>query len=172
MRTFGEYPPLALGVPPPASIDTPVPVAGGRLPLSPAGNGRQAVRVWLSGGTCGLITAGFVYVLMLAGSLGFLGQVDVGKPLHVLQFLVLNVLLAMAMWAHLATMLTDPGAIPALPKEQLVDRIPRSSPRLMNGEWVTSCHVCNCYKPERAHHCSSCGRCIRRMDHHCPCKKQ
>ncbi|CAD26994.1 similarity to HYPOTHETICAL TRANSMEMBRANE PROTEINS YN66_yeast [Encephalitozoon cuniculi GB-M1] len=29
------------------------------------------------------------------------------------------------------------------------------------------CRRCNNYKPERAHHCSSCGYCIKKMDHHC-----
>jgi len=30
------------------------------------------------------------------------------------------------------------------------------------------CKKCMAPKPERAHHCSSCGRCILKMDHHCP----
>ncbi|EGG22480.1 cell cycle regulator with zn-finger domain protein [Cavenderia fasciculata] len=29
------------------------------------------------------------------------------------------------------------------------------------------CTKCNQQKPERAHHCSSCKKCILRMDHHC-----
>lgn len=29
------------------------------------------------------------------------------------------------------------------------------------------CRRCNNFKPERAHHCSMCGHCIRKMDHHC-----
>jgi ribosomal protein L40E len=30
------------------------------------------------------------------------------------------------------------------------------------------CQKCQCYKPPRAHHCRVCGRCVLRMDHHCP----
>jgi palmitoyltransferase ZDHHC2/15/20 len=29
------------------------------------------------------------------------------------------------------------------------------------------CQKCKRYKPERAHHCSACGCCILKMDHHC-----
>ncbi|KDN46962.1 zf-DHHC-domain-containing protein [Tilletiaria anomala UBC 951] len=30
------------------------------------------------------------------------------------------------------------------------------------------CAKCNGPKPDRAHHCSTCGICVLRMDHHCP----
>ncbi|KAF7364839.1 Palmitoyltransferase [Mycena venus] len=33
------------------------------------------------------------------------------------------------------------------------------------GKW---CRKCWGPKPERAHHCSICGRCVLKMDHHCP----
>ena len=32
---------------------------------------------------------------------------------------------------------------------------------------VRYCHQCKVFKPDRCHHCSSCGRCILRFDHHC-----
>lgn len=30
------------------------------------------------------------------------------------------------------------------------------------------CKKCQCTKPDRSHHCSTCGRCVLKMDHHCP----
>lgn len=36
-----------------------------------------------------------------------------------------------------------------------------------NGE-LRFCKKCQSRKPDRAHHCSSCRRCVLKMDHHCP----
>ncbi|XP_065296239.1 palmitoyltransferase ZDHHC20-B-like [Dermacentor albipictus] len=33
---------------------------------------------------------------------------------------------------------------------------------------VRYCEPCGLVKPDRSHHCSSCRRCILKMDHHCP----
>jgi len=30
------------------------------------------------------------------------------------------------------------------------------------------CRKCAAYKPDRSHHCSTCGRCTLQLDHHCP----
>ncbi|XBW34723.1 hypothetical protein QEN19_000290 [Hanseniaspora menglaensis] len=34
--------------------------------------------------------------------------------------------------------------------------------------WKTYCVKCKIYKPERAHHCKTCNKCIVAFDHHCP----
>jgi hypothetical protein len=36
-----------------------------------------------------------------------------------------------------------------------------------NGQY-RRCDGCEVFKPDRCHHCSICGQCILRMDHHCP----
>eukprot|EP00978_Attheya_sp_CCMP212_P008321 scaffold19579_cov52-Attheya_sp.AAC.5 len=36
------------------------------------------------------------------------------------------------------------------------------------GKGRRLCRRCNSFKPQRAHHCSICKRCIVKMDHHCP----
>ncbi|XP_003389771.1 PREDICTED: palmitoyltransferase ZDHHC6-like [Amphimedon queenslandica] len=35
-------------------------------------------------------------------------------------------------------------------------------------EYLQYCDICQAYKAPRSHHCSSCGRCVLKMDHHCP----
>lgn len=34
-------------------------------------------------------------------------------------------------------------------------------------KFLNNCNRCKCVKPPRTHHCSQCGRCVLRMDHHC-----
>lgn len=33
---------------------------------------------------------------------------------------------------------------------------------------IRFCPKCKCIKPDRAHHCSICGQCVLKFDHHCP----
>ena len=35
----------------------------------------------------------------------------------------------------------------------------------LTGRW---CKQCQLPKPPRAHHCKSCGKCVLKLDHHCP----
>ena len=44
---------------------------------------------------------------------------------------------------------------------------PSSMESSMNAE-CDPCRICNIIKPLRAKHCFTCGRCVRRFDHHCP----
>ena len=39
--------------------------------------------------------------------------------------------------------------------------------RSIQGE-VRYCSECSHVKPDRTHHCSVCGQCVLKMDHHCP----
>ncbi|PAA67806.1 hypothetical protein BOX15_Mlig003896g5 [Macrostomum lignano] len=36
------------------------------------------------------------------------------------------------------------------------------------GRFIRLCDSCQLIKPDRAHHCSTCGVCLLKMDHHCP----
>ena len=37
----------------------------------------------------------------------------------------------------------------------------------LKKKFFRECVICQTVKPPRTHHCSKCGRCVMRMDHHC-----
>merc|ERR1719382_997729 len=39
---------------------------------------------------------------------------------------------------------------------------------LDKGDFKQVCVVCRARKRMRSHHCKDCGRCVDRLDHHCP----
>lgn len=82
------------------------------------------------------------------------------------------------------TIFADPGSVPReppwLPEEaETVDidaqakspSITKSRNRLHEAKQTGErrfCKWCQTYKPDRCHHCRTCGRCVLKMDHYCP----
>ncbi|MBN3325883.1 ZDHC3 Palmitoyltransferase, partial [Atractosteus spatula] len=112
---------------------------------------------------CGVITwllvvyAEFVVVfVMLLPSKSLAYSVFNGALFNGLAFLALA--------SHCRAMLTDPGAVPkGNATKEFIESL-----QLKPGQVVYKCPKCCSIKPDRAHHCSVCKRCIRKMDHHCP----
>lgn len=115
------------------------------------------------------------------------GGSDTGVALLVL--VGFHVLLFMLLWCYFSVVVTDPGSIPqqwtpASSSEDLESEtvplalaagqpgggisLPTSVVQItpLSPE-VRFCKKCSQYKPPRCHHCSVCGRCILKMDHHC-----
>lgn len=75
-------------------------------------------------------------------------------------------------WSYTTAVFTPPGSTTndsgysTLPTHEA----PRTASTLTvksNGE-MRFCKKCQARKPDRAHHCSTCRRCVLKMDHHCP----
>jgi rRNA maturation endonuclease Nob1 len=67
-------------------------------------------------------------------------------------------------------MCTDPGAVPkdAKPLPDDMEENDYEASYDKHEKYKKYCRKCKAFKPHRAHHCSICGRCIIKMDHHCP----
>jgi len=85
-------------------------------------------------------------------------------------YLIINCLLVLVLICAYKAVTIDAGKIPqsftlksdGQGIEQKLNTVEMSS----SGK-QRICKFCNTMKPDRAHHCSRCGRCVLKMDHHC-----
>jgi palmitoyltransferase ZDHHC2/15/20 len=74
-------------------------------------------------------------------------------------------------WSYTTAVFTDPGSTTnSFGYSTLPTTAPPSATSFTvksNGE-MRFCKKCQARKPDRAHHCSTCRRCVLKMDHHCP----
>eukprot|EP00057_Strongylocentrotus_purpuratus_P022475 XP_011676949.1 PREDICTED: palmitoyltransferase ZDHHC3 [Strongylocentrotus purpuratus] len=122
---------------------------------------------WFIKDPCGIICAVMTYLLIGYGqfAVNVVLLLPAGiQPYTVIHGILFNMFAIFAAVSHARSMLTDPGAVPLgnATKEHL------STLGLKVGQVVYRCPKCISIKPERAHHCSICQRCIKKMDHHCP----
>ncbi|XP_010540019.1 PREDICTED: probable protein S-acyltransferase 13 [Tarenaya hassleriana] len=135
---------------------------------------------------------GSIMILVVVGIIGFTYYAVVvvnygpallvggfGSFVAVLVLALFHFLLAMLLWSYFSVVVTDPGGVPPGWRPELdIEKSDPSQPGnseasqslavadpLSHG--VRYCRKCNQYKPPRCHHCSVCGRCILKMDHHC-----
>lgn len=97
---------------------------------------------------------------------------DLGK----MHFWSFQLIVCMVVWCHVAGSFSDPGFCARDPEgaflkiyNQRIEEMTQSN----DDEGIKRlkrkfCKKCNAPKPQGAHHCSTCGRCVRRLDHHCP----
>jgi len=108
-------------------------------------------------------------------------------PEKVAYLIPYHIILFMFLWAYWQTAMTPIGSppkhfkIPPAVYEQMqqsttsgqreiLERLGKNLPismRTFDGA-VRWCEKCKLIKPDRTHHCSICGVCVLKMDHHCP----
>lgn len=141
------------------------PEAAGRAgPLFPTADQDS---LWFIQDGCGIVCGVVTWLLVLYAD--FVVNLVMLLPNKSLWYSVINgalfnFLAVMALASHLRAMLSDPGAVP----QGNATKDYMDSLQLKPGEVIYKCPKCCSIKPQRAHHCSICKRCIRKMDHHCP----
>ncbi|CAG5007100.1 unnamed protein product [Parnassius apollo] len=126
-------------------------------------------KAWCIKDICGIICAVLTWLLIMYAEfvvmmVMLLPGLSTYPFYSYINIVVFQSLAFLAFASHLRTMFTDPGAVPK--GNATKEMIKQMSFR--EGQVIFKCTKCCSIKPERAHHCSVCQRCIRKMDHHCP----
>ncbi|XP_073342027.1 palmitoyltransferase ZDHHC3-A isoform X2 [Pagrus major] len=127
----------------------------------------SASAMWFIRDACGIMCAVITWLLVFYAEFVVLFVMllpSKNLTYSIVNGTLFNFLAFLALASHLRAMCTDPGAVPKgnATKEYI------ESLQLKPGQVVYKCPKCCSIKPDRAHHCSVCKRCIRKMDHHCP----
>uniref|UniRef100_A0A1J3ESD0 S-acyltransferase n=1 Tax=Noccaea caerulescens TaxID=107243 RepID=A0A1J3ESD0_NOCCA len=91
--------------------------------------------------------------------------------------ILFHLLLGMLLWSYFSVVFTDPGVVPPNWRPAIDEERGESDPLNSldfvglqsdsSNQRIRFCRKCNQPKPSRCHHCSVCGRCVLKMDHHC-----
>lgn len=132
----------------------------------------HGTRQWINNEPCGLFCGSITYFLILYGmyatTLGVIIPWLGFSLLGLLNILIFNGLSILTMYTHFKTMTTDPGAVPKDARPLSTDTEELDFEGNDRDRYKKFCRKCSAFKPVRAHHCSICGRCVIKMDHHCP----
>jgi len=127
---------------------------------------RERRKCWCVKDICGIICALLTWFLILYAEFVVMAVIYPGSSTIYgnINMVIFNIGCLMAVASHLRTMFSDPGAVPkGNATKELIQQL-----GYREGQVIFKCPKCCSIKPDRAHHCSVCQRCIRKMDHHCP----
>ncbi|GAU95382.1 hypothetical protein RvY_07008-2 [Ramazzottius varieornatus] len=134
------------------------------------GNNLCFGRYWFVRDSCGIVCCIFTW-LLIAYAIFAVNVVIINSAIAraAIYFawcngILFNGLVLLAVVSHVRTVMSEPGIVQ---KNTATDERIREL-ELAPGTVIMRCPKCVCIKPERAHHCSICKRCVRKMDHHCP----
>ncbi|KAH8290319.1 hypothetical protein KR054_001908 [Drosophila jambulina] len=124
-------------------------------------------RAWCVKDICGIVCVVMTWLLILFAEFVVMRLILLPSNYTVfstLNMIVFQALAFLAFASHIRTMLSDPGAVPrGNATKEMIEQM-----GYREGQMFYKCPKCCSIKPDRAHHCSVCQRCIRKMDHHCP----
>jgi len=117
-------------------------------------------RIWLNKDVCGVVCGSITWFIVLYCMYTFVWEFMLPwmstSALGLVHMTLFYLSATLGLVSHLKAMLSNPGAVPLNAKPVEASPLNKQCPR------------CRCFKPARAHHCSVCGRCVIKMDHHCP----
>ncbi|XP_007899869.1 palmitoyltransferase ZDHHC3 isoform X1 [Callorhinchus milii] len=135
--------------------------------VPPSPDGGSMDKIWFIKDGCGVACTIVTWILVIYAEfvVVFVMLLPTKDVMYsVFNGILFNALAFLALASHSRAMLTDPGAVPkGNATKEFIESL-----QLKPGQVVYKCPKCCSIKPERAHHCSVCKRCIRKMDHHCP----
>ncbi|KAG5306345.1 ZDHC3 Palmitoyltransferase, partial [Pseudoatta argentina] len=124
-------------------------------------------KLWCIKDICGIICAVLTWLLIIYAEFVVMAVIlipTINTLYSSLNMAIFQSLAFLAFTSHLRTMFTDPGAVPkGNATKEMIQQM-----GFRDGQVIFKCPKCCSIKPDRAHHCSVCQRCIRKMDHHCP----
>ncbi|VDM53442.1 unnamed protein product [Angiostrongylus costaricensis] len=117
----------------------------------------------------------YVYIYIVCGRF-------LQSPLQATFYLcVYSSLAFMALWSLFSSLLVGMAKVPQnWTVSPEIDAALKECTPFENGRYLPDkstneqamdfryCYMCMSLKPDRSHHCSSCGRCVVKFDHHCP----